>query len=129
MISIDASAPALQGIIRTESDELWQQHAGPVLASLDSAGREAVLAVLFQLMELSRCRRTIEGKGWWGVTAKIVAWIYCSRVRGKIASKATVEEVSAAGLALDLLQHELLLCIQPWSEWQTAPLQLLLQVL
>ena len=60
----------LQGITRTESDELWQQHAGPVMASLDSAGLEATLAVLFLLMELPRCRRTIEGKGWWGVTAK-----------------------------------------------------------
>ena len=102
----------MQGITRTESDELWQQHAGPMLASLDSAGGEAVLAVLFQLMELRRCRRTIEGKGWWGVTAKLVAWIYCSRVRGMAASdclkskrKATAEEVSAARVALGLLQQ------------------------
>ncbi len=91
----------MQGITRTESDELWEQHAGPMLALLDSACLEAVLAVLFLLMELPRCRRTIEGKGWWGVTAKLVAWIYCSRVRGMEASdrlkgkrKAAAEEVS-----------------------------------
>ena len=119
-VSHDASAPALQGITRTESDELWQQHAGPVLASLDSAGLEAVLAVLFLLMELRRCRRTIEGKGWWGVTAKLVAWIYCSRVRGMGASdclkkkrEATGAEVrvaAAAGGGCDGLR-----CSQPWS--------------
>ena len=100
-ISLDACAPVLQGITRMESDELWQQHAGPVLAPLDIAGQEAVLAVLFQLMELTRCRRTIEGKGWWSVTAKLVAWIYCSRTRGMQASdclkgkrKATAAEVN-----------------------------------
>ena len=105
-ILLDA-ASALQGITCTESDELWQQHAGPVMASLDSAGEKAVLAVLFQLMKLRRCRLTIEGKGWWGVTAKLVVWIYCSRVRGVKASsclpgkrKATAEEVSVARLLI-----------------------------
>ena len=114
-VSLNASAPALQGITRTESDELWQQHAGPVFASLDSTGLEAVLAVLYLLMELPRCRRTIEGKGWWGVTAKLVAWIYCSRVRGMEASdrlrrkrKASAAEVSVARLALQRLQQVLL---------------------
>lgn len=85
-MALDVCAPPLQGITRAESDKLWQQHAGPVLASLDIAGEQAVLAVLFQLMELRRCRHTIEGKGWWGVTAKLVAWIYCSRMRGMKAS-------------------------------------------
>ena len=99
---VSHGASALQGISRTESDGLWQQHAGAVLALLDGAGLEAVLAVLLLLMELPRCRRTIEGKGWWGVTAKLVAWIYCSRVRGMEASdrlkgkrKAAADEVSA----------------------------------
>ena len=103
-----------------------------MLASLDSAGMEALLVALFQLMELIHGRRMIEGKGWWGVAAKLVAWIRCSRVRGMEASnclsgkrKEPAEEVSTARLALDLLQQVLYLCSQPWSAWQIASLKLL----
>ncbi len=125
---------APQGITRTESDELWQQHAGHVLASLDLAGGEAVLAVLFQLMELRHCRRTIEGKGWWGVTAKLVAWIYGSRMRGMEASdslkrkrKATAAEVSVGkpcfSPAAEFFPSKvLLLCDWSWPAWQIASL-------
>ena len=98
------------------------------MASLDSAGVEALLAVLFQLMELIRCRRSVECKAWWGATAKLVAWIHCSRVQGMEASncltgKRKAEEVSTARSAPDLLQQVLYSCSQSWSAWRTASLK------